>query len=68
MITKWLGEQNIEIKCDICVQETHWEEECMREIERGWMAEVLVNTGDGKSRGVGILIRGMIENVKKLCR
>lgn len=50
----------------ICLQETHWEMECVREVEKEWMGEVYVNNGGVKGRGVAILTkRGVIENVRK---
>ncbi len=50
----------------ICLQETHWDEECMREIEREWMGEMYVNNGDARARGVAILVRrGVVEKVRK---
>lgn len=55
--------------CDadvICLQETHWDDMCVRETGRGWMGEMYVNNGGDKSRGVAILVkRGVIENVRK---
>ena len=50
----------------VCLQETHWDDECMREIEREWGGQIYVNNGGVKSRGVAILVkRGAIENVRE---
>ena len=50
----------------ICLQETHWDEEVMRVVEREWMGDMYVNNGGVKSRGVAILVkRGVVENVTK---
>ena len=69
------GARNNEIRrlilelCDadiVCLQETHWDEEVMREVEREWMGEMYVNNGGAKSRGVAILVkRGLVENATK---
>ena len=48
----------------ICLQETHWDDVCVREVKREWMGDVFVNNGTEKSRGVCILVRkGVIEDV-----
>ena len=50
----------------ICLQETHWDERCMRDVENEWRGEVYANNGDGNARGVAILIkRGVIKKVKR---
>ena len=50
----------------ICLQETHWDEERMREVENEWRGDVYANNGDGNARGVAILTkRGVIENVRR---
>ena len=57
------GECNYDI---ICLQETHWNERCMKEVEDEWRGEVFANNGDGSARGVMILTkRGVIENVRR---
>lgn len=49
----------------ICIQETHWDDECMREVERDWIGEVYVSNGGATSKGVAILVkRGRVEKVK----
>jgi len=50
----------------ICLQETHWDDGCVKELEREWMGEMFVNNGRDNSRGVAILVkRGVVENVRK---
>ena len=50
----------------ICLQETHWDVECMKEIEKEWLGEVFVNNGGVNCRGVVILVkRGLAVNVNK---
>ena len=50
----------------ICLQETHWDVECMREIEKEWLGEVFVNNGGVNCREVAILVkRGLVVNVNK---
>jgi len=54
--------------CDadiICIQETHWDDGCMREVEREWVGEMYVNNGGAKAKGVAILVkRERVENVR----
>ena len=52
--------------CDMVrLQETHWNERCMKEVEDEWRGEVFTNNGDGSAGGVMILTkRGVMESVR----
>ena len=57
------GESNYDI---ICIQETHWDERCMKEVEDEWRGDVYANNGEGNARGVAILTKkGVIGNVRR---
>ena len=50
----------------ICLQETHWDDRCLKGVEHEWRGDVYANNGDGNARGVAILTkRGVIENVRR---
>lgn len=51
----------------LCIQETHWDNMCVLEVQKIWRDFIYVNNGRGNSCGVAILIRkDVVENVKKI--
>lgn len=49
-----------------CLQETHWHNACVEELQREMIADAYVNNGGTTSRGVAISVkRGQIGNVRK---
>ena len=51
----------------ICIQETHWDERCMIEVKKEWTGEIYSNNGDGKARGVAILVKKGAVGKVKMC-
>ena len=59
------------VKCKnndiLCLQETNWTENIMKDIKMKWKDTVYVNNGTEKSCGVAILIKNdILENIKEL--
>ncbi len=53
----------------ICIQETNWDEEKLREVREVWKEEIYYNNGARNARGVAIMIRkDKIENIKEVYR
>ena len=55
--------------CDadiVCLQETHWDEVCVRECGREWRGEMFVSNGGLRSAGVAILVKkDVVEKVRE---
>lgn len=51
----------------LCLQETHWDNVCILEVEKIWRDFIFVNNGRGNSSGVAILLRkDVVDNVKHI--
>ena len=46
--------ENVDI---LCLQETHWDNDCVLKVKQIWMDFIFVNNGRGNSSGVAILLR-----------
>ncbi len=49
----------------ICIQETNWEEDKVKEMREEWKGDIYYNNGARNARGVAILIKkDRVENIK----
>ena len=51
----------------ICIQETNWEEDKVKEMREEWRGDIFYNNGARNARGVAILIKkDRVENIKEV--
>ncbi len=51
----------------ICIQETNWEEDKVKEMREEWKGDIYYNNGARNARGVAILIKkDRVENIKEV--
>lgn len=53
----------------ICIQETNWDDDKVREVREVWKGEIYCNNGSRNARGVAMMIRNnKMENIKEVYR
>lgn len=53
----------------ICIQETNWDDDKVREVREVWKEEICYNNGTRNARGIAMMIRkDKIENIKEVYR